>query len=183
MSKKDIIIGAVVAVVILAVGFFVGQLVGGNQLVSSPFRGITNYNRIVIDGNLDVGGIANASFTMATGTAKAVYTNNTGIDMICGPGSLYFKSLSTTLGASLVVGIGVSTSATGYSVSLLASTTIATTTTTFTSVPTTAASFYLADGSSIIGALSDYNGGSASSTYYGSSYWTAQFQFPCRFVK
>ena len=54
------------------------------------------------------GFVAWDDFTMgATGTAKAVFTNNSGVDMICSNGASYFNSLSATLGASFMVGMGV----------------------------------------------------------------------------
>ena len=126
------------------------------------------------------GFIAYAGFTMATGTAKAVFTNTSGVNMMCGTGNLYFDG--TTYAPAIVVGVGVSSSATGYSVSLLASTTIATTTDTFIMASSTAAlggsgGFRLATGSSIVGALSDADGAMSSSTNY--SNWDVEMAFPC----
>jgi hypothetical protein len=124
------------------------------------------------------GFIAYAGFTMATtsGYAEAIYTNSSGVDMMCSTGNVYFDA-TAAFAPSIAVSAGVS--ATGvYSVTLLASTTIATTTDTMTS--TAAAGFYLANGSSIVGNLSDYNSAIASSTYYGN--WTAQMAFPCWLV-
>jgi len=123
------------------------------------------------------GMILQANFTVSTGTAKAIITNSTGVDMMCSTGNVYFDATAAFV-PSLVVGVGVSSSG-GYSVGLLASTTIATSTDTLTS--TAAAGFYLAKGSSITGSLSDYAGMTvSSSTYY--SLWDAEMAFPCWLV-
>lgn len=114
-------------------------------------------------------------FTVATGTAKAVYTNPSN-DMVCDGRSGFFQGIGTTFAPSLVVAFGTSTSATGYSTNLLASTTLATTTNQFFA-ETFATPFRLKSGESIVGALSDITNTEASSTYY--SNWTMQYGVHC----
>lgn len=126
------------------------------------------------------GFIANADFTIATGTAKAVYTNKTGRNMMCHSGGVLADSLSTTLGPSFAVSLGTSTSGTGYATNLIASSTIATTTDRM--IPTEyTGTFRLATGESIVGALSDRLK-NASSTYQTSTYWNIDFGIPCWLV-
>lgn len=115
------------------------------------------------------------SFTVATGTAKAVYTNPSN-DMVCDGRSAYFQGIGTTFAPSLVVAFGTSTSATGYSTNLLASTTLATTTNQFFA-ETFVTPFRLKSGESIVGALSDITNSEASSTNY--SNWSMQYGVQC----
>ncbi|KKU09803.1 MAG: hypothetical protein UX13_C0030G0005 [Candidatus Woesebacteria bacterium GW2011_GWB1_45_5] len=121
------------------------------------------------------GFVAYASFTTATGTAKAVYTNPSN-DMVCDGRSAYVQAIGTTFAPSLVFSLGTSTSATGYSTNLIASTTVATTTNYFAATTYTSP-FRLKSGESIVGALSDITNSEASSTYY--SNWTIQAGVHC----
>jgi hypothetical protein len=122
------------------------------------------------------GFVAYGSFTIATGTAKAVYTNQTGSTMMCDADSGYVIPVGTTFAPSIVFSLGTSTSATGYAANLLSSTTVATTTSPVVSL-TYALPFKLANGDSIVGAISDYSAAIASSTYF--SNWTAEFAVHC----
>ena len=121
------------------------------------------------------GFVAYMGFTMATGTAKAVYTNPSS-DLVCDGRSGYFQGVGTTFAPSLVVAFGTSTSATGYSTNLLASTTLATTTNQFFA-ETFVTPFRLKSGESIVGALSDITNSEASSTNY--SNWSMQYGVQC----
>mgnify|MGYP001560881536 CR=1 FL=1 len=121
------------------------------------------------------GFVAYMGFTMATGTAKAVYTNPSS-DLVCDGRSGYFQGVGTTFAPSLVVAFGTSTSATGYSTNLLASTTLATTTNQFFA-ETFVTPFRLKSGESIVGALSDITNSEASSTNY--SNWSMQYGVHC----
>lgn len=126
------------------------------------------------------GFIAWASFTVATGTNKAVFTN-TGGPIMCGDesGMAYFKTNGFTPG--LVVAIGTSTSATAYSANLLASTTVATTTAATGQAQvvdvTYAAPFAVNSGESIVASLSDQV--SNASTTYFSRFTSAEIGFQC----
>ena len=120
------------------------------------------------------GFVAYMGFTVATGTAKAVYTNPSS-DLVCSRNG-YFQGIGSTFAPSLVVAFGTSTSATGYSTNLLASTTLATTTNQFFQ-QTYASMFRLKSGESIVGALSDISNSEASSTYY--SNWSMQYGVHC----
>ena len=121
------------------------------------------------------GFVAYMGFTMATGTAKAVYTNPSS-DLVCDGRSAYLQAIGTTFAPSLVVAFGTSTSATGYSTNLLASTTLATTTNQFFA-ETFVTPFRLKSGESIVGALSDITNSEASSTYY--SNWSMEYGVHC----
>ena len=152
-----------------------------NQLVISNTGAITTSGNLAVTGTTTItkspdGFVAYMGFTMATGTAKAVYTNPSS-DLVCDARSGAFTGLGTTFAPSLVVALGTSTTATGYSVSLLASTTLATTTDNFFGTTYTAP-FRLRSGDSIVGALSDLAGMTASSTYY--SNWSMGYGVQCR---
>ncbi len=147
---------------------------------------ISNAGAITTSGNLSVTGtttttkspdgfVAYMVFTVATGTAKAVYTN-TSSDLVCDGRSGYFQGVGSTFAPSLIVAFGTSTSATGYSTNLLASTTLATTTNQFFA-ETYATPFRLLSGESIVGSLSDITNTSASSTNY--SNWSMQYGVHC----
>jgi len=123
------------------------------------------------------GTMAQKNFTMSTGTAKAVITNTCGANLMCQSGNVYWDS--TAFSPSLVLAIGTSTSATGYATGLMSSTTIASTSDTALNVYS-GNPFILPIGSSIIGALSDYNTTGASSTYYTN--WTTEMGFSCRLM-
>ncbi len=123
---------------------------------------------------------ANSGFTMATGTAKAVYSNMTGKNLMCQGGGVIADSLSTTLGPAFQVGCGTSTSATGYTTSLIASTTVATTTDAAVSFSYTTV-WILPAGNSVVCALSDLQP-NASSTYFTSSYWNIDLSIPCAMI-
>lgn len=124
--------------------------------------------------------MASASFTIATGTAKAVYTNSFG-PMLCrgSDALLYVHDDAGTFAPSLVFAFGTTTSATGYSANILASTTVATTTSKFITPGSNL--FILGSGESIVGAISDGTTGVASSTYF--SRWSAQFDVPCNLIQ
>ena len=199
---KNIITG-VIAVILAVVASL--ALVGNNQPNNlnnlNSLGGTTNYDVLdvsdgyqidgtdVINGNggLSIsatstvsksfdGHVAYGGFTVATGTAAAVYTNNTGTAMMCDADSGFIEAIGTTFAPLLRVAIGTSTSATGYSTNLLASTTLATTTNNVLSL-TYAVPFKLANTESIVAALSNIAGDVASSTYY--SNWDMEFGFHC----
>ena len=126
------------------------------------------------------GFVAWDNLTMATGTAKAVYTNTAG-DMWCNGanGGVLFDNTTAHQAPALQFSMGTSTSATGYSTNLLASTTVATTSDQIIGITYTA-NWLLKSGESIVGALSDTQGTNSSSTNYGN--WTAEFGFFCRLI-
>ena len=151
-----------------------------NQLVISNTGAITTSGNLAVTGTTTItkspdGFVAYMGFTMATGTAKAVYTNPSS-DLVCDGRSAYFQGIGTTFAPSLVVAFGTSTSATGYSTNLLASTTLATTTNQFFA-ETFVTPFRLKSGESIVGALSDITNSEASSTNY--SNWSMQYGVQC----
>ena len=171
---------------------------GGIQNASDPVTTLSNVdvydldvtNRLAVDGTTTLTGtttvtksydgfVAWDNFTLATGTAKAVYTNSTGVDMMCnrGAGDVYFNA--TGFAPSIVFGIGESSSATGFDVSLIASTTVATSTDTITAF-TSVVPFVLESGNSIVASLSDYVAAIASSTHFGN--WTAEFSIDCHLI-
>lgn len=113
--------------------------------------------------------------TVAT-TSRSVYGNDTGIDMICGAGVLYWNS--TGFSPSLVVSMGTTTVSTTHTVTMLASTTVATTTDTFLLLYATP--FLLPTGSSISLAMYDITNANASSTYYGN--WDVEYDIPCTLI-
>jgi hypothetical protein len=117
------------------------------------------------------------AFTMATGTAKAVYTNTYG-PAVCGGANGAIFASSTPFAPSIRLALGTSTSATGYSTNLLASTTVATSTRTL--IPLTSSLFVLNPGDSIVGAISDITNTEASSTYMAN--WTVSFSLECRLI-
>ncbi len=136
-------------------------------------------NSLTVNGTSTVacskdGFIASADFTIATGTAKAKWTNTCGANVMCmGDGAIYFDS--TAYSPQLSASVGTSTSATGASSrGILASTTVATSTDTMLKGMQTA--FYLPIGSSILGELGDLDTGASSTNYTG---WDAEFGFPC----
>lgn len=126
------------------------------------------------------GFVAWDDFTEATGTAKAVYTNTAG-DMWCNGanGGLLFDNTTAHQAPALQVSMGTSTSATGYSINLLASTTVATTSDQVIGITYTA-NFLLLAGESIVAALSDTQGTNSSSTNYGN--WAGELGFNCRLI-
>ena len=115
-------------------------------------------------------------FTVATGTAKAVYTNSTGVDMICDSDSGYADFDGTTFAPSLVVALGTTTGPTLYSANLMSSSTVATTTDAMVAFTYTVP-FRLASGESITASLSDGTTGVASSTYFTN--WAIEFGVQC----
>ena len=122
------------------------------------------------------GFVAYDDFTMATGTAKAVFTNNFTSDMMCDSESGFIDAVGTSQSPSIQAAVGTSTSATGYSATLLASTTLATTTSpVFTW--TYGLPFKLKAGESIVAALSDNNWIISSSTNY--SNWDMEMGVHC----
>ena len=177
-------------------------LVGNNQPKElNNLSGTTNYDTLdvtdgylvdgttLIDGNgaLTItatttltkspdGFVAFDDFTVATGTAKAVFTNNFTTDLMCDADSAFIDVVGTSQAPSIIISLGTTTSATGYATGLLASTTLATTTSPI--IPLTyAVPFKLANGNSIVGALSDNNGIISSSTNY--SNWDIDFGIHC----
>ena len=194
---KEIIKGVITIVVSVVISVF---LVGNNQPKQIELRGTTNYDTIdvsdgyQVDGTTIINGdgsqtftatttiakspdgfVAWDDFTVATGTAKMVYTNPSN-DMVCDGRSAYVQAIGTPFAPSLVFAIGTSTSATGYSTNLIASTTVATTTNYFAAT-TFVTPFRLKSGESIVGSLSDIDNSAASSTYY--SNWNIQFGVHC----
>lgn len=127
------------------------------------------------------GFIANASFTVSTTSpARAVYTNNTGSDLMCSDESGAVYTSGTGFAQALAVVLGTTTSSTAYSANLLASTTMATTTSATATKQaldvTYAAPFILASTESITASLGDVVT-NASSTY--NSRRTIEFGFHC----
>jgi len=121
------------------------------------------------------GFVAWSGYVVATGTAKAVFTN-TGAPMMCDADSGFIRPKGTTFAPSIVLALGTSTSATGHSVNLIASTTVATTTTSV--IPFTyALPFVLGNNESIVGGISDYSAAIASSTFF--SNWSIEFGVHC----
>lgn len=145
---------------------------GGNSLTVDGKSTLTGTTTITKSPD---GFVAYMGFTVATGTAKASYSNPSN-DMVCDGSSGYFQGIGTTFAPSLVVAFGTSTSATGYSTNLLASTTLATTTNQFFA-ETYTSPFRLKSGESIVGALSDITNTDASSTYY--SNWSMEYGVHC----
>ncbi len=198
METKKLIVAVLIASL---VGGYIGGLVGGNQSGPLSVGGDSNLDSLILDnegqtnndtiltttrGTAVFGTTTVASSpdgfvawddvtTVATGTAKAVFTN-TGNPMMCGDesGAIFFDS--TGFSPSLVVSMGTSSTATGYSAGLLASTTVATTTDAVVDL-TYAAPFRLANGESIVLSLSDITNTAASSTFY--SNWGIQFGVQC----
>lgn len=130
---------------------------------------LTSSGTTTITASFD-GIIANTALTTlsATGTAKSVYTNTFG-PMLCQTGSLVVRN-NGSFSPSLQFAVGTSTSATGYSTNLLASTTVATSTpgTTFNFTANFLTSSYiLGSGESVTVSVSDITNTVASSTHYG----------------
>ena len=114
--------------------------------ISNPHtfqQGVNDYsnangtgNALTVSGTTTIakspdGFVAYMGFTMATGTAKAVYTNPSS-DLVCdGRSGNISKELGTTFAPSLVVALELPLRLRGYSTNLLASTTLATTTNQF----------------------------------------------------
>lgn len=122
------------------------------------------------------GFVAFDDFSVATGTAKAVYTNSFS-DQMCDAESGFIDAVASGAQApSLVLSLGTTTSATGYSAGLLSSTTLATSTSPVLPLTYTVP-FKLKNGESIVGALSDANGIISSSTNY--SNWDIDFGVHC----
>lgn len=193
--------GKLIAIVLIAsvIGGYVGGLVGGNQSDPGSVGGTTNLDALTLDngsftsitgdnalGTTTItlsydGFIAHDNVTVATGTAKGVITNSTGVDWMCKAGSVYTNG--TTFAPSLVISVGTSTSATGdpTAIGLLASTTIASTTDTVINVNAwnsgQGSNFILPSGQSILLEIYDGTTGVASSTYF--SNWDIDMDFPC----
>lgn len=138
-----------------------------------------------IDGALNVTGtttvakspdgfVAYAAFTVATGTAKAVYTNTNG-PMVCNATGGMVYSVGSTFAPTIAIALGTTTSASGYATNLMSSTTLATTSTNVTGFTYTKP-FYVNSGQSIVASISDINSNS-SSTYFTN--WNLQFSVPC----
>lgn len=113
-------------------------------------------------------------FTSATGTAKAVYTNNYG-PMECNDAYIYAKNTGFVPGLSFT--LGSTTSATGYSANLIASTTVGTSTTQL--IASLSSVFILGSGESIVGAIQQAYA-DASSTHLGNM--SAQFGVRCNLI-
>jgi hypothetical protein len=117
----------------------------------------------------------------ATGTVQNLYTNSSGYDFLCSSYSGGFYATTTgTVSAyafapSMIFTLGTSTSATGYSNNLLASTTVATSTPVTTTIKQSV--FVLRNGESVNGMFGDITNTIASSTYYGN--WSARWQITC----
>lgn len=177
------VVSSVIASVVVVSMFFNGGTAvapaGGNTNLSGITIAPENTNEglIVSDGGIVTltstttmakspdGFVAWASFTMATGTAKAVYTNS-GAPLACDADSGHIYVTETTYAPSLSFSIGTSTSITAYSANLLGSTTVGTTTPAQVLQLTYAFPFILGNGQSIIASISD-NVTNASSTFFG----------------
>jgi hypothetical protein len=122
------------------------------------------------------GYVAWDDFTVATGSAKAVFTNTFG-DMLCDADSGSVFVNSSGFAPSLVFSLGTSTSATVASLNLIASTTVATSSTNGVIPFTYNTPFRLKNGESIVGSLADYSAPIASSTNFAN--WAFQFQVHC----
>lgn len=120
------------------------------------------------------GHIVYDDFTMSTGTAKAVYTNSYG-PMECKDAYIYAKNTGFVPGLTFT--LGSSTSATGYSTNLIASTTVGTTTTQL--IASLSSVFILGSGESIVGAVQQAYA-DASSTHLGNM--SAQFGVRCNLI-
>jgi hypothetical protein len=136
--------------------------ISGNVAVGGSFYTGYSYD----DGEAGSG----AAFTMATGTAKWIWTNaNTDkADALCrGGSSAVFATSTSGFSPTVQFSLGTSTSATGYATNLLASTTLASSTPPRVIPLTYTGEFVVRYNESIVGALSDtYSGTAASSTYY-----------------
>ena len=185
MNKKTLIGAVIVVAVAVILGFAFYSL----SRQTSGRGGTSNADAISLDSSLTVGTTAsitgtttigtlpatfslNGTYKMSTGTPTTLFTNSKFDSMYCSSASGQVYATTTTAGIasnnfapSIVVSLGTSTSATGYSTTLLASTTIATTTPTV--LTTVSSRFLLRNGESLVGTLSDFNTTGASSTYYG----------------
>jgi len=177
------------------------EQIGGNltnpgvtQDASAPVSVVNNIiaydfdvaNDFAVDGDTSLNGtttiarsydgfVAQDDYTVASGTAKAIFTNNTGVSMMCDAESGFVDFNATGFSPAFYIAIGTSTTATGYSTNLIASTTVASSTDTV--LPFTyALPFKLANTESIVGALSDVNA-NASSTH--NSNWDVEFGVHC----
>jgi hypothetical protein len=135
--------------------------ISGNVAVGGSFYTGYSYD----DGEAGAG----AAFTMATGTTKWIWTNaNTDkADALCrGASSAIYATSTPGFAPAIVFSLGTSTSATGYATNLLASTTVASSTVGRVIPLTYTSDFVVRYNESIVGALSDANGGVSSSTAY-----------------
>jgi len=158
-----------------------GAFPGGNI-----YNEVRFLDELTIDQSVD-GFVAWDDFTIATGTAAAVYTNatnKTGKMMCDGASGMVFLTANGTFAPSLTFSLGTSTAAT-YQTSganLIASTTLATSTTAYDRVvafkTVSRFPFELSSGESIVGQLFDGTTGVASTTYL--SNWTnMEFSVHC----
>ncbi|MFA6354022.1 MAG: hypothetical protein WCW93_03770 [Candidatus Paceibacterota bacterium] len=206
-KKEYILIGLAALVVAVIVGFQIQtnnliasmQNVGGNltatpgiQQSTDPVTTMSNVdvydldvtNRFSVDGTSTIaqsydGFVVFNDVTVATGSPKLVYTNSTGVDMICDRNTGVFYSNVTGYGVSLNISLGEMSSATTYSDGgLIASTTIATSTDTMTFFTATTP-FLFENGNSLVVGVGDYTA-LASSTYF--SNWDMELGIDCRLI-
>lgn len=190
MNKKIVYGGILIAIVIAIGGYFYPQV----TRVVQNYGGTTNYDSLTLSDDLIVGktstltgtttadvsydgSTVSGTFTMSTTAPQALYTNTHG-PMACYQGLIDLASSTPgtyKFSPSLKVSVGTSTSATGNSLSLLASTTVA------TGTPTTYnladSRWVLGSGESVVGLVGDYMTSGASSTNY--SNWKVRIAIPC----
>jgi hypothetical protein len=186
MNNNKFIWGAIAVVFIVAViALFSGGSVS-TIVKNVPFvGGTTNYDSLSLSNDLTVSGTTTIArsfdgfviyddFSLATGTSKAVYTH-AGSPAYCQEGVLYATTTNGTynLAPSLIFSLGTTSSATGYSTNILASTTMATST---GRIVPLYSGFVLRPGDVITGAISDAVS-NASSTYLGN--WQVEFGYHC----
>lgn len=154
------------------------------EAVEGLLGGTTNFDDLEVDSITIIksvdGHVGQADFSMtATGTPTAVYTNDTGTDMMCDGGSGFIYANATAPAPSLRFSLATSTSATGFSTinRIIASTTVATSSTSVLPYTSNISPFVLATGSSIIGIFDDFNWATASSTFY--SNWDVETAIHC----
>jgi len=184
---------------LIVVGVVILVLVGGNQPAPVPVQigGSTDDNWSV-GGNLTVTGtssfatttvtrsfdgwVERVGFTVATGTAQMVITNNTGTDWVCHDGAINANAVSPGYSPPLEISMGTSTSATGEGLGLLASTTLATSSDKVIELDayTVGGSFVLAATESIVAIVLDGTDFQASSTNFAN--WTIESAFDCRLI-
>ena len=137
--------------------------ISGNVAVGGSFYSIYSYDAFQAG--------SGAAFTMATGTAKWVWTNANSdkADALChGADAATFATSTLTFTPTIVYSLGTSTIATGYGstgANLLSSTTVASSTSPVVTALTYTKDFVVRYGESIVGNLFDGNLTVASSTY------------------
>lgn len=155
-----------------------GLSAGTSEQFSIASNGsLTTTGTTTVAASYDGYGVYDDFTVTATGTAKAVYTNTYGPAVCTGADGIVWAD-ATGFAPSLVFSLGTSTSATGYSTNLLASTTVATSTDTL--IRLTNHAFILGAGESIVGAISDITNALASTTHM--SNWSVQFSVKCRLI-